>query len=218
MKQITNKLNIKILGYLIVFSVVILVVVWFLHVFSLSKYYEISVKRKINDVLVKVKDNYKSRNYQDYLNKLSFDNNMCIQIYEGTVNMYSSISCYKETVLTQEKRDLIFNNVEQSDYEFLDKRVNSKYLISGLKLENGVFAFIQVRLEPVDSTVEILKNQLLIVSLVVALLSLIMAYFISKRISKPIEKINNNAKKLVNGEYDLSLDDNTTISEIKELN
>lgn len=219
MKQITNKLSFKVLGYLVLFSLVILIIIWFLQVFSLRKYYEMSVKSNIYNVASKVKENYNSNDYQDYLNKLSFKNNMCIQIYDGMTSVYSSISCYRESMkITKEKRDFILNNLDEVDYELRDERVNSNYLMYGFKLENSKFAFIQVRLEPVDSTVEILKNQLLIVSITVAILSVIVAIFVSKRISKPIEKINENAKKLVNGQYDLSLDENTTISEIKELN
>ena len=219
MKQITNRLSFKVLGYLIFFSFVILAIIWFLQVFSLRKYYEVSVKKEIDKVASQVKEKYNYPNYQDILNQLSFKNNMCIQIYEGTTNVYSSISCYKESVmLTNEKRNFIFNNTESGDFEQYDSRVDGKFLMTGFKLENGLFAFIQVRLEPVDSTVEILKNQLLIISFVVAIFSIFVSFFLSKKISKPIEKINENAKKLVSGEYDLSFDDKTTISEIKELN
>ena len=219
MKQITNRLSFKVLGYLIFFSFVILAIIWFLQVFSLRTFYEVSVKRKIYDVADQVKENYNKRNYQDILNQISFKNNMCIQIYESTMNVYSSISCYKESVqLTNEKRNFIFNNTQEEDFEQYDSRVDGKFIMSGFKLENGLFAFVQVRLEPVDSTVEILKNQLLIVSFVVAIFSIGISFFLSKRISKPIEKINENAKKIVNGKYDLSFDDDTTISEIKELN
>ena len=205
MKQITNRLSFKVLGYLIFFSFVILAIIWFLQVFSLRTFYEVSVKRKIYDVADQVKENYNKRNYQDILNQISFKNNMCIQIYESTMNVYSSISCYKESVqLTNEKRNFIFNNTQEEDFEQYDSRVDGKFIMSGFKLENGLFAFVQVRLEPVDSTVEILKNQLLIVSFVVAIFSIGISFFLSKRISKPIEKINENAKKIVNGKWNES--------------
>ena len=73
MKQIKNRLNFKILGYLIFFSIIILLVLWFLQVVSFGTYYELSVRRNLQSVVNDVKENYDST---EYLNRLSFDNNM----------------------------------------------------------------------------------------------------------------------------------------------
>ena len=219
MKQIKNKLNFKVLIYLVVFSIIILAFLWFLQVVSLDKFYELSVKRDINNVIDDIKENYESNNYEDYFNKLSFENNMCIEIYDGLTTSYASISCYKEAAkLTNEKRDVILRNIDEKGYELEDRKMDNKILMYGIKLEENKFAFVQVRLDPVDSTVSILKEQLLIVSVVVCILSIFVALVISRKISKPIEKINENAKKISKGEYDLSFDDKNTIDEIKELN
>ena len=219
MKQIKNKLNVKIIIYLITFSIIILLILWFLQVISLDKFYEMSVKKDINNVMKEIKENYNNDNYQEYFNKLSFNNNMCIEIYHGLSTSYSSISCYKEAAkLTIEKRDVILGNTKEKGFEFIDKKMNNKILMYGIKLENDKFAFVQVRLSPVSSTVGIIKEQLVIVSLISCALSIFIAIFISRKISKPIEKINENAKKIVKGEYNLSFDEKTTINEIKELN
>ena len=216
MKQIKNKLSFKILGYLIFFSLIILVVLWFLQVVSFDSYYELSIRRNLRNVVNDVKENYKSENY---LNRLSFDNNMCIEIYEGTMMSYSSISCYKEfSKLNKEKRDMILNNVDEREFKYTDRFEDSQTLMYGIKLENERFAFVEVRLDPTSSSVKILKEQLLIVSVFVCLLSIAIGIFISRKLSKPIEKINNEAKKLVKGEYDLVLDDKSAVTEIKELN
>ena len=220
MKRLRNKLNFKVLSYLVVFSIIILAVLWFLQVVSLDKYYELSVKRDISKVVDEIRENYDSDKYQEYFNRLSFENNMCIEIYDGLTTSYSSISCYKEAAkLTIEKRDVILSNTTEKGFELIDNRIdNNKILMYGIKLEENLFAFVQVRLAPVDSTVSILKEQLLIVSAIVCILSVFVAMFISKKISKPIEKINENAKKIAKGEYDVSFDDKSTIDEINELN
>ena len=219
MKRIKNSLSFKILIYLIFFSIAILVILWQLQVVSLGKFYEISVKDDIDNVILEIKEKYNSEDYEDYFNKLSFKNNMCIEIYDGVTIMYSSISCYREDIkITKEKRDFIFNNLDEKGYEFVDHKMNSNLLMYGVKLEKQKFAFVQTRLEPVDSTIKILKRQLLLISIVVCAFSVGLAYFISKKLSKPIVKINENAKKLVKGEYDLSFDNKSTVSEIKELN
>lgn len=219
MKRISNSISFKTLRYFVLFSIIILVVLWLLQVVSLNKFYELSVKNEISDVVEKVKENYNSDDYEDYLNRLSFQNNMCIEIYDGVAISYSSIGCYKEGAkLTDEKRDFIFNNTQEKEFIFVDQKMKSNYLMEGIKLENGKFAFVQVRLEPVDSTVKILKDQLLVISIFVCLLSILLAVFLSRRISKPIEKMNANAKKIASGEYEVDFEENSTVNEINELN
>lgn len=56
---------------------------------------------------------------------------------------------------------------------------------------------------PVDATVHTLRIQLIYISIIMVVLSLIIAIIISVRISKPIIKINESAKKLGKGEYDV---------------
>ena len=54
---------------------------------------------------------------------------------------------------------------------------------------------------PVDSTVETLKVQLWCLTAVMLLLALVLALFIAARLSKPIERINDSAKHLAQGNY-----------------
>ena len=209
----------KVWCYLIVFSIIILVFLWLFQVVSLKSYYELSTKREISKVVDKVEKNYTKTDYEEYFNKLSFNTDMCIELYDGVLRSYSSFSCNTKSIeFSREKRDFILNNYESQGYEVEDQTVNSKVLLYGIKLEPNKYAFIQASLVPVDSTVKILKQQLMIVSIVVCVLSLLVAIFISKRISKPIEQINENAKKLSKGEYDVTFNEKSTINEINELN
>ncbi|MEG1426670.1 MAG: HAMP domain-containing sensor histidine kinase [Oscillospiraceae bacterium] len=57
---------------------------------------------------------------------------------------------------------------------------------------------------PVDSTVDTLKIQLWCLTIVMVLLSALLAWVLSRKISGPISAINQNAKKLASGSYDAS--------------
>src|SRR5699024_6112308 len=85
------------------------------------------------------------------------------------------------------------------------------------KYNDDITIFVNASLEPLDNTILILSNQLIIVSIIVIVLALIIGYFISKRISKPIEKMNKNAKQLANGNYEFTFDNTSNIYEIDEL-
>lgn len=70
---------------------------------------------------------------------------------------------------------------------------------------------------PVKTTIETLRVQLIYITIILVILSVALALFISKKVSTPIIKINDSAKELAKGQYD------TTFSgkgyrEIAELN
>lgn len=218
MFQIKNKLKFNVWCYLIIFSIIILLFLWFFQIVSLKNYYELSTKKEIELVIDKVVNNYKRENFRAIFNKISFDTDMCIEIYDGLKRNYYSFSCNANSIeLSSEKRDFIYKKYDSQGYEVIDKELNNKVFLYGIKLSDSKYAFVQASLVPVDSTIKILKEQLLIVSILVLSLSFVVAIYISKRISKPIEIINDNAKKISNGNYDVSLS-KSTISEIAELN
>ncbi|MBQ1435534.1 MAG: two-component sensor histidine kinase [Clostridia bacterium] len=57
-------------------------------------------------------------------------------------------------------------------------------------------------ISPVNATVNTLRTQLLIITAIMILLAFVLALIISKRIAKPIVKINESAKQLAQGDYD----------------
>ena len=72
-------------------------------------------------------------------------------------------------------------------------------------------------INPIDSTVTILKNQFLTVSIVILLLSFVVGFFISQKLSKPITTLSKSAKKVAKGDYKEEFKSDSNISEIQEL-
>ena len=65
---------------------------------------------------------------------------------------------------------------------------------------------LNAKLTPVDATVNTLKTQFWWILAVLLLGALILAFLISKNISRPIEKMSRSAKKLAEGRYDVTFD------------
>jgi signal transduction histidine kinase len=61
---------------------------------------------------------------------------------------------------------------------------------------------IRAVISPVNATVTTLRYQLYYISCIILVLSVILAFIIAKRVSKPIEKITQSAMTLANGNYD----------------
>ena len=85
-------------------------------------------------------------------------------------------------------------------------------------LEDGrkVFLTFFAMVTPVEATVSTLQMQLYIVTGIMVLLATLLAIIISKRISKPIEQINQSAKMLARGNYETEFKGRGFL-EIKEL-
>lgn len=87
------------------------------------------------------------------------------------------------------------------------ERYVNDYLYAKLAyLDDGteIMVISDVRVTPLDSTVKILKHQLKFSTVIALIFSLIISYFVAKKISKPIVKINKAALNLAHGNFETS--------------
>ena len=217
MKSNKNKLKRHIWFYLILFTLSIILFLWFFQVVFINSYYEYSKTKQIKNVTNEILRNYD--NDVDYLDKLSYEENICIEVVKNRITIYSSNDSIRGCIISsgKYKNDFYENDLDEQTYKLINPLLNTKSLIYARKYNDDITIFVNASLEPLDNTIGILSEQLIIVSIIVIILSLIIGYFISKRISKPIEKMNEKAKKLANGNYDFSFDNNSNIYEIDEL-
>lgn len=82
---------------------------------------------------------------------------------------------------------------------------------------SNAIVMLNSTITPVNATVDTLRIQLGYVTMITILLALGLALLISKRISKPIIKINNSAKELAKGKYETTFNGHGYL-EISELN
>lgn len=226
MKSNNHSLNSKIWFYLIVFSGFILISLWLFQVIFLKSYYRWMKNREISDIVSSINNNYNASNFNDILDQLSFDNNVCIEVIDSSTLLYSSNSQIRGCLMNKDVNDFQYINkkldfIKSSStifqYETTNPRFKNQTLIHGQKITNNLIVFITTSLEPMDSTTNILASQLVYVSIGVLLLSFIVAFFISKKISKPIVQINESAKEMSKGNYDIIFKTDTNIKEINEL-
>ncbi len=76
------------------------------------------------------------------------------------------------------------------------------------------FLTANTTLNPVDTTIDILKNQLIIISAISITVAFILAYFLSNRLAAPLTSMAKTARELAYGNYDVEFPE----SEYKEIN
>ena len=217
-----NSLKNKILKYLLIFTFVILGGIWFLQILSLDIYYELSKKSEIKNIASKVKTAYAANDYSNILDNLAYREDVCIEIIEDKNISYFTDSASRGCLigsneLNSYKLSFMSSGNNSVTYRVINPRFKNKALIYGLKIDENTYAFISTSLEPISSTVSLLKRQLILTIGIVLLVAFLIAYTISKKISRPIEKITNISKKMSSGNYDVKFDTGTDINEIKEL-
>lgn len=217
MKLNKNSLKSHIWLYLIIFTLMIVLFLWLFQVIFINKYYELSKTDQIKKTTLEIIRNYDED--VDYLDKISYEDNVCIEIVKNRMTIYSSNESNRGCLISnyQYKNDFFDSDVNEKTYKLINPLFDTKTLIYAKKYNDDITIFVNASLEPLDTTISILSNQLIIVTIIVSLLAFVIGYFISKRISKPIEKMNKNALKLANGDYNFKFDNNSKISEIDEL-
>lgn len=63
---------------------------------------------------------------------------------------------------------------------------------------------INAQLTPVNATIETIKTQFVIIAAILAAVALFLALYLSKKIAKPMIAINNGAKTLATGQYEVT--------------
>ena len=216
----SNSLKVQIWKYLSIFSIFILSFLWLFQVLFLNKFYEFSKIKQLDNTINLIKESYNNNSLYSNVDNYAEDNGICIQIFTDKKIIYDSQifnkGCMPKNV---DYRDVfIKSSLDKETYKLINPRFNNEVLLKAIKLNSNTYAFLSSSLQPLDGAVEIIKKELVIVSIMVLLFSFLIGYFISKKLSKPIEKINKTAKIMAQGDYENAyffIDEN--ILELNEL-
>ena len=216
-----KSLRTKVLIYLSILVFIILGGILFLQILSLGKYYEWMKGYQIKNVASKVISEYKE-NGTTKLDNLSYENDICVEIYKEDEFSYSTESISRGCIINDKeieeaKKSFIDGNKKSITYKIINPRFNNKVLIYGVKVDDNTYVFISTSLEPINSTVSVLKSQLIYIVIIVLIISVLIAFEISTKISKPIKKLTETSKEMARGNYDIKYEATTDITEINEL-
>lgn len=215
-----NGLTTKIWLFLISFSIIILLSLWLFQTLFLGTYYKY---RKTNDLNQAASELKEDNNYLSLsaIEEIAKSRDICIEIYGANSSYISSI--YNQGCMEfgnknfKVKKDFLNSGLEEQHYSLINQDFKKETLIYALKLDSTTYAFINASIEPLDSTIQILSSQFIYTTIGVLILSLIVGYFISKSISKPIIQISENARKLADRNFSTDFTTNSNIYEINEL-
>ena len=213
-----NSLKINIWLFLSAFSIFILCFLWLFQIVFLNSYYKSYKTEELDKAAIELKAIPKLTT--NIIEEIAQRRDICIEIYgENTyVSTLSNKGCMEfGNKNFKIKREFINSGLLEQHYNLINEEYKNETLIYALKLDKDIYAFINSSLKPLDSTITILSNQFIFTTIIVLIISLIVGYFISKKLSKPIIKISNEARKLADGNFSANFKAPSDIYEINEL-
>ena len=180
---------------------------------------------EMSHIADRIVSSYNSEDAVSVLDQISYERGVCVEIVTTDETSYSSNGIDRGCTLNEKnnietvlyKRKFIRSGEKRAQYIYTNPVFHNKTILYGVKLESDAYAFIMASLEPLGATTSILASQLVYVTIGVLLLSFVIAYFISKNISKPIVQMSRSAKRMGNGILNDHFDTNSSIEEINEL-
>ena len=241
----------KLFVYFILFTVIIILLLWLMQVVFLEPIYKFIKVNEIKSTAKSLSENIDKDDLVDYAYALAEQNEICILAYRLirapmvtvpyqflSVDTLSDCAIHKISISSVQRLydNAVLNDGELlqyfqynvlgrryesiDDYNFFNHSSNFESIIYTQSLANAdgeeIVLMVNSVISPVGTTVKTLNMQLTAISVVLIILAVILTLIFAKRISVPIVTINDSAKILATGNYNVGFE-GSGFREITEL-
>ena len=204
----TTSISFRTLIYLVVFSVSILLLLWVSQIVYFRYFYEHFQVKNMNEIANSILS-INTANLDKDLENIAYKKEVCIEVIwnNKTSTTYNGLMVGCE--LGQKNEDIM--SIQKKFLESLDntstvrlenKEYHAEAYMYALKTNIGSI-FLYSPLEDLSSASTILKNQLIYLTVIAIFFACLVAYFLSRQITKPILDITKKAKDLGKGNYNI---------------
>ena len=200
-KKRFSSIKAKTLLYLIVFSVSILLVLWFCQIVFLKYSYQDYQIQNMNQLALSIQRS-SFVNLNSTLEEVAYENAVCIEYYTNSGNVYYYNTMMNGCALGKNNQDILKtenafmeSKLTSDTYKIINREYEVQAFLYGIKLDSGS-VFLYSTLEDVGGANAVLKNQLIYLTFIAIIFACMIAYFLSKKITEPILDITKKAQKL----------------------
>ncbi len=226
LKSIRFKLWISFIG----FALLLIALIWLLQIYFLETYYagmkEQEATNIANRIVSEFRETPNSANLRDQIDEITSINDVYIRVETGSgIPLFSdgNRSGYSSVILYNAQTEVMREKLKASPFDKVtatftedtgNKSSNMRtlalacYLDQPSTSQNGstsfgddIILYLFSPLYPVQSTVNILRIQLVYITLIAALLAFSLALYLANRISRPIKNITRSAAEMGKGNY-----------------
>ncbi len=209
-----KSISFKLWGLMLALVFIALILIWFFQIVFLESFYlDIHEKKLLNEgnyIVDMILENQTENNIMTKIEELLLKYNARIDIYTPAgVAIYSSENAPKMMAIDKTAILIEISKGNKVVNNFKDTRLGSNILIIGLPaIQNNKLKaalIMSVPLASVNETVATLKEQLLIISIILIGFSAILSYWFSRFFTKPILEINKAAKTMAEGNLSIKV-------------
>ena len=201
MMKLKSSFHGKTLIYFISFSATILIVLWLSQIIFLKYSYE-SYQVKTLTNLASTIQNTPLITLSNTLENIAYQNEICVEYYTNsgqnlrynTLMNGCALGKNNSEIQNIEEEFMNSNDVEKT-YRVVNKEYEAKAFLYGIQMSSGTI-FLYSTLEDVSIANVVLKRQLIYLTIIALLFACCIAYFLSKKLTEPIQDITEKAKKL----------------------
>ena len=205
--------------YFMIFTILILTLLWVFQYFFLQSYYQSAKKRDMTLAAARLSASADSDDFYSAIKETAFKNAMNVKIVDEmgnelyNVNNMGSFSLLAQDKFGMKQFELIGKLEETDKATYSEIMSNSDFKVKEIVLITGLsegddggkrYLIIEASIEPLDSTTKIIREQLFYISIILFELAFIVTIIISRRLSKPITELTETAKQFGAGDYEIS--------------
>lgn len=233
-----KSIRFRVWGYFVLFAIVILGLVWLLQTYFLGAFYEDMKLRETERIANSLIQEFRSDNdidvFLDMLTDTVEDSDMDIRVEygDGVILFTPYYLGPAQPLMYRTETTALRYKLQESEFnaysEITPSDKGSKVLSYACYLAEptdstnpdsiakSIILYIFSPLFPVQSTVYILRTQLMYITIIALVLAFGMAIYLAMHISKPINDITESAAKMGQGNYGVQFDGGP-YTEIREL-
>ena len=211
-----NSIRAVSLMYFMVFAAVILLMVWFMQSFFMNTYYERMMAQEAQTTANKLGNYYSTNkdNFDEYARKAADRNGLYIRLETadstseyGNSGLSQGDLPHYQFEISDAKDKLAKSSLGKISLTVTEKGNKASRLVYATYLGNpddGNILYMIAPLYPVESTISILRSQLLYITFITLMIASMLAIIMSTWLSLPIASITKSAVQLSNGNYNVN--------------
>ena len=195
----------------------------------LESFYLYSKTRTVRDVYNKINNYYNSNNnstsIEEELRRIAFNNNFDIFIetdeniivFSTNKDLYSTIDLMSNINQFESSSQVIFSDEKIQISRINDTQNNINYILLTGSLDNGYNLYISIPAVPIEESVQISNQTLILIGIIILIISAIISSYISKKFTAPILQLNDITDKMAKLDFSKKYRITDTEDEINEL-
>lgn len=204
--------------YFVFLIIFIAILMWLFQIVFFNQFYLKFKEREIRNIGNALVSEYKTENFHGNIYRKTNYDSMPVRIFnrDGIANLASSLLQLSnpdpiDILLFSEPYGETYTN---EIFKVLDNPSisGSQYMVYGMFLKEGeteskdIYIYIFSQLASMDNTASVLKEQLVLITIISLVFAVILSLVISFRLAKPISQLTDTAGRLATGNYDITFE------------